>query len=165
MPQVTPPLLRTPDWLRREYLERGRSQQDLADELGCNSTTISRAIARHGLQRAVVIPLLADGDWLREKYASGLTHAQIAAEVGCAASAVTYAMRRHGIRSRPAARAPTYPELHDPKWLEERLAAGATSASIARELGCHYNTAQQAVRRHRSARSSGHAGVVDEASG
>jgi len=41
----------TEGYLRREYLERGRSVAHVADELGCTRKTVRRYLADHGIER------------------------------------------------------------------------------------------------------------------
>lgn len=45
----TPPELKREAWLRREYLENGRTCADLSDELGCTDLTVSRWLRRHDI--------------------------------------------------------------------------------------------------------------------
>jgi biotin operon repressor len=42
---------RDPEWLHKEYLEKGRSATEIADELGLSRKAIRNAIDQHGLQR------------------------------------------------------------------------------------------------------------------
>ena len=49
MPRRT--LLDSPEWLRREYSDLGRTQEDIANELGCALRTVQLALERHGIPR------------------------------------------------------------------------------------------------------------------
>lgn len=40
-----------PEWLHKEYLEKGRSAAEIADEIGVSKGAVKQAIARHRLQR------------------------------------------------------------------------------------------------------------------
>lgn len=46
---VTPDELKDSEWVRREYKDKKRSSHDIADELGCASSTVSRYIRQHGI--------------------------------------------------------------------------------------------------------------------
>ena len=100
----------TEGYLRREYLERGRSVAHVADELGCTRKTVRRYLADHGIERrpmtrrdagppepvAAGTGLSAEALW--EMYAvRGRSTTAIAEETGCAASTVARDLRRKGI--------------------------------------------------------------------
>lgn len=48
--------LRDPEWLRVEYEERGRTQQDIARQLGCHQSNVQRWLRRHGIATRPVGP-------------------------------------------------------------------------------------------------------------
>jgi hypothetical protein len=102
----------TEGYLRREYVERGRTVAHLADELGCTRKTVRRYLADHGIERrararrgagrfppaesAAGTGLSAEVLW--ELYAvHGRSTTAIAEEAGCAASTVARDLRRNGI--------------------------------------------------------------------
>jgi biotin operon repressor len=103
----------TEGYLRREYLDRGRSVAHLADELGCTRKTVRRYLADHGIERRPVprrassrvgpAEPLAAGTGLSaaalwDLYAvRGRSTTAIAEEAGCAASTVARDLRRNGI--------------------------------------------------------------------
>lgn len=43
------PKYRDEDWLREQYVERGLTQQEIADKAGCGQHTISRWLRRHNI--------------------------------------------------------------------------------------------------------------------
>jgi hypothetical protein len=100
----------TEGYLRREYVERGRTVAHLADELGCTCKTVRRHLADHGIERRAlarreagrVRPTEAgtglSAEVLWELYAvHGRSTTAIAEEAGCAASTVARDLRRKGI--------------------------------------------------------------------
>lgn len=108
--------LNDPDWLRTEYLERGRTAADIATEVGCPHKTVDRALRR---------------DDIREQYVQReRSIIDIAAEVGLSRTAVRRALEKAGIPI-DTRRLPR--ELDDPEWLATQ--AGVTSAELARRLG------------------------------
>ena len=50
MTTVRYPQLHDYDWLLEQYVERGRTQTDIADELGTYAATVSMALRRLGIQ-------------------------------------------------------------------------------------------------------------------
>lgn len=50
--------------------------------------------------RRLVYPQLADEEWLRGRYATGLSTIEIAEEIGCTPGAVQFRMRQYGIKAR-----------------------------------------------------------------
>lgn len=144
-----PAELDDPEWIASQS---GVTSAELARRLGVTPDAVSRARQRHGLLAGIVrqskYPQLDDRAWLEERYVTDqMTQAQIAKVIGCSRSAVALAMDRLGIQARPN-KVPEYPELHDRAWLLQRIAAGGTASSIARDLGCHHTTAAAALREH-----------------
>lgn len=94
-----------PDWLQAE-LFKGRTQQSIADELGLDKGTVSHFIRRYGLRGSREIGIAPIGK-------QPLIGPKLPKPLG---------------QNRPFARL-------RPGWLQERLDAGHTAQSIARELG------------------------------
>jgi orotate phosphoribosyltransferase-like protein len=104
-------------WLRREYVDRGRTTADIATELGLADDTIRDALLRHGITprgRGGVVgrakpgrpAQLEDPQWLADRYwERGLSIRGVARELHVSASAVRAAMVRHDIPRRPPAAA------------------------------------------------------------
>jgi transposase-like protein len=44
------PLLTDEDWLREQYVERGRTLSDIGDELGCHPQSVLGWLRRHGIE-------------------------------------------------------------------------------------------------------------------
>ena len=83
--------LRNADWLREQYVEKGMSSYEIADELGVSDVTVSDWMNRHGIELRPVfermskgeIRPLRDQEWLRERYVEqGRSTVEIAEELG-----------------------------------------------------------------------------------
>ena len=109
------PKLYDPAWMRKCYEVEKKSTSDIAQEIGCDSTTILKALKRLGIKRREsgesikilndkktdksVYKELNDSEWLRKRYeVDGLSTKQIAALVGTKTpNSVRQALLRHGI--------------------------------------------------------------------
>lgn len=66
--------LRNEKWLREQYVEEGRSSDDIANELGCTPKGVRKRLHRYGIetrgpgQRQAAHPRLRNKEWMREKY-------------------------------------------------------------------------------------------------
>ena len=67
----------------------------------------------------------------------------IADELGCSLTSVASASNRHGVTWNGRVR---FPQLHDPDWLQTRL-ADTSLDDLAGELGCSPNAVRQAAKR------------------
>lgn len=88
------PNLNDRDWLLEQYIENRRTMSAIADELGVDKTTVSRAMRFHGIKsagkgRRPQHPQLSDPEWLREQLRTK-TLRQIAGEIGASVGAVGY---------------------------------------------------------------------------
>lgn len=96
---------RDPNFLREQYVERGRSAESIAETCGVGSSTISRWLDRHGIERA---PKYQDSAWLAEQiHEEGRTVASIADECGVAKSTISHWVGRRDLRSESAFRTGT----------------------------------------------------------
>ena len=132
--------LNDPEWLRTQYLDLGRTAEDLAAEIGCGTTAVVRHLRRHGLRKHRDI----DEAWLRREHVErGRSLMELAHELGCSDGAVARARDRLGIE--PQSR--RIDQLRDGRWLRAQVAAGRTHRDIARELGCTRQAVSMALRR------------------
>jgi transposase len=118
----------------------GLSTSEIADQLRCSTNVVRRWVRRHALtfpphsNGRPDPPLLRDIDWLREQHhARGRSLTNIGVELGHAQSTVARRFREYGI---PIRHQRTYAQLRDAGWLAEQFAAGKSSRTIAREVGC-----------------------------
>ena len=145
----------TEQYLRREYLDKGRSSSALAGEVGCSHKTILRHLRLFGISsrgrgvRPAPYPELQSVRFLEVRLQAGRTASDIAAELGCSRSAAAAAVRAAGLaRHERSAFARTLSR--------EYLARAYTTerrslAEIAEEVGCGPSTVARHLRRHRIA--------------
>lgn len=137
--------LNDPEWLRTEYLERGRTGADLAAEVGVHPNTLARALERHGIRKTERRTMASvPKRWLREQHVKrGRSTRDIARELDVAPTSVQRALVEAGIpvndRRLPA-------ELYDVDWLTTN--ASRSAREIGRELGCSADAVARARRRH-----------------
>ncbi len=149
-----PGQLDDPGWLTRRYVTDGASTRAIADEVGCDPTTVLAALTRHDIPTRTANASrpgqLDDPGWLTRRYVTdGESQADIADEVGCSRSAVSAALTRHGIPTRPAGPPSRHRQLDDRSWLTRRYVTdGASQADIADEVGCDPSTVSAALTRH-----------------
>lgn len=137
------PRLSDREWLHRRYVTEGATQREIADEVGAEQSSVSKALRAAGIQARPshprpAHPLLADREWLHQRYViERKTQAAIARELDVTPSAVRVGLARVGIESdgpRPARRED--PRLHDRDWLVANyLETSATLLDVAAELG------------------------------
>ena len=142
------------DWLREQYLERGRSQADIAGELGCGRSTVSDWLHKHDIEtreKASATPdaRLKDADWLREQYVERTrSTADIAGKLECSKSTVSRWLRRHDIETRGKSTTADA-RLKDADWLREQYVGRERStADIADELGCGSSSVRKWLHKH-----------------
>jgi hypothetical protein len=149
------------EWMAQRHDVEGKSQEEIAAEIGCATPTVGKALLRLGIAtrdsnyrreksrvRKKIIPQLNDKDWLNEQIIiKERSFTDIAEEIGCTTAKVGRAANRHGIvrekgewsRLRPDA----IPELQDAEWLRrEFIEKDRTTQSIADELKCSFWTVQ-----------------------
>jgi AraC-like DNA-binding protein len=136
--------------LTQRHVVEVASVRAIAAEVGCNPSTVSRALAAAGLRRDSNgarrrYPRLKDVDWLRERYAvQGTRIGDIADEVGCGELAVRAALARARLPLRGVP--PQYPHLRDRSWLRlQYLEHRVSVRDIAREVGCDESAVYDAL--------------------
>jgi len=127
--------------LRRLYNEKGLTQQEIADKLGCDRTTVYTWMGNFGIETNSRHRGDHDPPWryesvLRSMYIdSGMDMAEIADELGCSPGTVNNWIDRFDIETR-SGRALGGTDPDDRKdWVIEQYRSGATQESIADELG------------------------------
>lgn len=131
-------------WLRIQYLERGRTAADIADEVGCPHKTVDRALRRHDIRRPPHRTLNeVPAPWLREQYERRRSISDIAAGLGLSRTSVRRALAEAGIPIDDG-RLPT--ELDDPDWLGGQV--GLTNAEVARRHDVTADAVSRARQRH-----------------
>ena len=90
-----------PDWLRRQYHDKGYSMRRIAEVAGVSTQTVLTAMIRSGIQRRPVggkRQFVVDADWLRHQYHDqGKTLRQIAEDAPMGYCTVRAAMIEHSI--------------------------------------------------------------------
>jgi len=146
-PAGTAPLasVLTEEFLRREYLGRGRSTVELAATLGCSPKSVLRYLAAHRIpvrtrwERSR--PVL-DREWLHDRYVEdGMTLRQIATTAGCSPRAVRGLLDEWSIERAPG------PGLSDASVRKAYLAWGCSTTQIAARYGCSPSTVARHLRR------------------
>lgn len=156
--------LRDAAWLRNEYERKGRTQNEIADEVGCHAVTVLHAMKRAGIKARRHIPKrsfwdrrypsLEDGAALAEWY-KGMTIVEVAEKIGCSPPTARAALIRHGIPLHPRRRSrknvfrsDRHPQLYDETWMRrEYMEKGRTGADIAEEVGVSKFTVHAAASR------------------
>jgi DNA-binding CsgD family transcriptional regulator len=140
--------LNNPAWLRLEYVQKGRTLDDLAAEVGCHEVTVRAHLKRHGIRKYRLRNEPVDEAWLRREYVEhSRTLRDLAAEIGASVKVVRRARDGYGIPAqyRPPRR--RFPHLHDGAWLRAQIGAGRTHREIAAEIGCTRHAVTMALRR------------------
>lgn len=147
------PILEDQRWLRAQ-VEAGRSDADIAAEVGCSLSTVSTAIQVSGLsgiRRPARRPLhnirLANEAWLRRRVDAGRSPNEIAALADASPRTVRTWLRRHRIPP-PATPRVSNELLSNREWLLAQIASGLTADEIAELSGTASGTVRAWVKRH-----------------
>jgi 5-methylcytosine-specific restriction endonuclease McrA len=86
---------RDEEYLHKQYVIKGNSIPEIADDCGVSSSTISRWLEQHGIERE---PKYQQREWLREEYVEKRhTQQDIADECGVAVTTICHWLSRLGI--------------------------------------------------------------------
>jgi transposase len=94
------------EWLREQYVEKERTQTEIANECGCSGRTVGRWLRNHKIEtrpgkRPAPDDRLTDEEWLREQYVEEERSTyDIAEECDCSTFAVGNWLNKHGINTR-----------------------------------------------------------------
>lgn len=150
------------DWLYREYVENRRAMTDIADELGCGSSTIRYWIQKFDIETrspnetktTEQTRKLRDESWVREQYIENRrTASDIGNQLNVSENAVLQWLQRHNIprRSNSASQhsASVVKKLKDKVWLREQYVQNRQSTTeIADELDVSSTTIINWLRTH-----------------
>lgn len=148
MGRKTYPELHDAAWLYDRYWLNDMTCAEIAEELGCNTRSVSRAMKRADIPTRRWRPArLNDKAWVWRKYVEeGYTQEEIADELGCHRGTVLKAMKRLGIDTRGPGRYREFDFEQD--WLRRQyVEKGRTQEDIAREVGCSTTTVSRAIGR------------------
>lgn len=107
------PKYRDEEWLREQYLEKGRVVRKIADDCDVDRSTIYNWLNEFGIERqrgpgyrSDEPDKYRDAEWLKEKYHDEkLSTAEIASLCDCSKETIRRWMDRHGIEARSYAEA------------------------------------------------------------
>jgi transposase len=130
----------TEAYLRREYLEGGRSVRELATEVGCTDKTVTRYLRCHGIPRREGPPLGLDREQLSRWFVDeGRGIAEIAGRAGCSARAVRTLLARWDVRR-------TVAPMSTAALRDAYVGQGRSTTDIAAQLGCAPATVARRLR-------------------
>jgi hypothetical protein len=149
-------------WLYQRWVIDGRTQDEIAEEVGCSGRSVRSAIARFGLpnrkprgRRARPQPVLESKPELAALYFQLGTTTRVAQHLHCSQADVRDALDRLGI--------PRIAHLkyNDKAWFSTALRKGLTVTAMAAELGCDRRSVYQALARFGLPRPTPFRGGVD----
>jgi predicted transcriptional regulator len=151
----------TEEFLRREYVERGRSASQIGERIGASEQSVLRYLHRHGIE---VRPVARSSDglltpeYLHEQYVvQGRSLGDIGREHEVSGETVRKWLERYGIeRRRPAAASSISRELLERRYVDEQRSI----ASIAEEFGVSPTTIAKHLDRWGVPRREAHHGSV-----
>ena len=140
------------EWLREQYLDKGKSPRQIAEEYGYGSTTIDTWLKKHDIPKrshgAAVAKAkkpdapYADESWLKEHYIEKeKSISQIAEEVGVSRGSIEYWLDKYCIETRPpgwktAGQNKKTGPWDDAEWLRSQYVdARKSTTDIAKEQG------------------------------
>jgi hypothetical protein len=131
-------------WLYQRWVVDGRTQHEIAEEVGCTGRSVRSAIARSGLPKpkprrppARPQPVLESKPELAALYSQLGTTTRVAQYLHCSQAAVRDALDRLGI-PRTA-----HLKYNDKTWFSTALRKGLTVTAMAAELGCDRRSVYQ----------------------
>jgi len=152
---------RDEEWLRKEYHDKEKTQQEVAEAAGCSKATIKRWMKRLDVPRRSLSEANADGDiaklrdedWLREHYFNNdLSARQIAKKIDSNNVSVLKWIDNHGIERKHRSEVMSdgdVEKLHSKDWLEQEYSKKERPATdIADECGVDSDTVYIWLRKH-----------------
>jgi len=159
--------LTEPAWLREQYVNQQHTTTMIAEECGCDPTTVNSWLNEHSIEtrqqggspeNQVPDERLADAEWLHEKYIENkLTTTEIADMCDCAGSTVGDWLKRHNIPTRDGGAQIVDSRLTDAEWLHEQYVEKEKKmAEIGELCDCGGGTISRWLKKHDiEARSKG----------
>lgn len=103
--------LKDKSWLKEQYVDKQRSSEQIARNIGCSQQSVLDWLKRHDikarsnkdlsgkLHSLSVDERIADPDWLREQlFDEGRTQKEVAEELGVSQPSVSIRLKKFGIR-------------------------------------------------------------------
>jgi predicted DNA-binding protein YlxM (UPF0122 family) len=142
----------TPDYLKREYLDNGRSANSIAKELGVTNGSVTRALRDAGILPGASagtggLSALTEEYLLREYVEKGRSANSIAVELGVSNGAVSAALERFSIPRRTGSPNPGLGRLTEERLRVAYVEEGRSINSIATELGVSRSAVVNALER------------------
>lgn len=121
--------------LRELYVEKDLTQQEIADQMGCDKKTISNWLDKYDIDTGFSFVREMSRDWLYEQYVEKKRSVnEIADGVGCSTATVLRRLDEHDIETRPSSREkPLHFETRANGYERVQTAAGGERA----EIGVH----------------------------
>jgi len=142
-------------WLRVRYVDDRMSTTQIAEQCGCDASTITRWLHNHGIEtraggKKVPDERLTDESWMRKQYDKQLKSSrEIANACQCSKATVYRWLRKHGIETGGKERCLADPRLADKEWLRQQyIDEGLKSAEIAEKCDCDPSTVIRWLHNH-----------------
>lgn len=149
--QVRYPKLHDREWLRQRYLVEDAGLKAIADELGCTTAAVLRALGQVGIDikggRGPARRWDPTRDELIEEYTDAGSLDELARRRGMSKATIRNIFGRRHLRPSDIPLAGReYPQLADKEWLERALYEKNVS-DVAEEIGCREETVRRAAQR------------------
>jgi 5-methylcytosine-specific restriction endonuclease McrA len=103
------PRYKREEWLREQYVERGKSTYEIADMADCGADTVLRHLNKHGIETRTrkgsppASDKVKNKNWLREQYVERRkSTVEIADMADCSKTTVRRSLSENGIETRPS---------------------------------------------------------------
>jgi len=134
-------------WLREQYVQKGRTRSDIAEECECSRGTVSNWLRRNDIRvrrfQPSVEKKLRCKEWMSEQYVSNRNSTlEIADKLNCSPGTVNRYLREHGIevRSQQESKRPSKDSpLLDKGYLAEKCGSWGGVSEVADECGVEPN--------------------------
>jgi DNA-binding CsgD family transcriptional regulator len=151
--QEQKPRYKREEWLREQYVERGKTTPEISDMADCADTTVLRYLHKHGIETRKGGPhtshKLRREEWLREQYVEqGKSTYEIADMVDCSHTTVLTHINKHDIETRTGGQ-PVSDKVKREEWLREQyVEQGKNTLEIADMADCSGKTVRVYIHKH-----------------